>query len=157
VKQAREKKGAAKRREPNKKRIKELTQGAAESRERKDLEVIHKDVMKKTKPAASKSKKKNGGKTMGKKTEKSKDTNEIIPANPVASQGKEKGRKKTKVPEPAQGKRKTPEAGDQHGCNHHGLLEFLPLSKAYREAYVKVGGWLYKIPCKDCEGKERDR
>jgi hypothetical protein len=35
---------------------------------------------------------------MGKKTEKSKDTNEIIPANPVAGQGKEKGRKKTKVP-----------------------------------------------------------
>jgi hypothetical protein len=110
MKMAREKKEAAnKRREQNKKRIKELTQGAAESRERerKELEVIHKDVMKKTKPAASKIKKKKGGRTMGKETEKSKDTNEIIPANPVADQGKEKGRKKTKVPEPAQGKRKS--------------------------------------------------
>jgi hypothetical protein len=56
----RKKKEAAKRRELKKKRIEELTQGAAESRERerKELEVIHKDVMKKTKPAASKSKKK---------------------------------------------------------------------------------------------------
>jgi hypothetical protein len=91
-------------------------------------------VKKKNKPAASKSKKKKGGRTMGKETEKSKDTNEIIPANPVAGQGKEKGRKKTKVPEPAQGKRKAPKAGDQHGCNHHGLLELLPLPKAYLEA-----------------------
>jgi hypothetical protein len=43
------KKEAAERRELKKKRIKELTQGAAESRERerKELEVIHKDVMKK--------------------------------------------------------------------------------------------------------------
>jgi hypothetical protein len=94
---------------------------------------------------------------MGKETEKSMDTNEIILANPVAGQGKEKGRKKTKVPETAQGKRKAPEAGDQHGCNHHGLLELLPLPKASLEAYVKVGGWLYKKPCKDCAGKERDK
>jgi hypothetical protein len=158
VKKAREKKEAAKRRELNKKRIKELTQGAAESREmeRKKLEVIHKDVMKKNKPDASKRKKKKGGKTTGKETEKSKDTNEIIPANPVAGPGKEKGRKETKVPEAAQGKRKAPEAGDQHGCNHHGLLELLPLPKAYLEAYVKEGGWLYKKPCKDCAGKERE-
>ncbi len=60
MRQAREKKEAAKRRELNKKRIKELTQGAAQSRERekKELEVIHKDVMKKAKPTATKSKKK---------------------------------------------------------------------------------------------------
>jgi hypothetical protein len=46
VKKAREKKEAAKRRELNKKRIKVLTQGAAElrERERKELEFIHKDV-----------------------------------------------------------------------------------------------------------------
>jgi hypothetical protein len=28
------------------------------------------------------------------------------------------------------------------------------LPKAYLEAYVKVGGWLYKKPCKDCAEKE---
>ena len=158
MKQAREKKEAAKRRELNKKRIKELTQGAAQSRERekKELEVIHKDVMKKAKPTATKSKKKTDRRAKGKETEKSKDTNEVIPANPVVGQGREKGRKKTKVAEPAQGKRKAPEAGDKHGCNHNGLLELLPLPKAYLEAYVKVGGWLYKKPCKDCAEREGD-
>ncbi len=39
MKQAREKKEAAKRRELNKKRINELTQGAAQSRERKKKEL----------------------------------------------------------------------------------------------------------------------
>jgi hypothetical protein len=80
----------------------------------------------------------------------------VIPANPVVGQGREKGRKKTKVAEPAQGKRKAPEPGDKHGCNHHSLLELLPLPKAYLEAYVKVGGWLYKKPCKDCAEREGD-
>ena len=60
MRQAREKKEDAKRRELNKKRITELTQGAAQSRERekKELEVIHKDVMEKAKPTATKSKRK---------------------------------------------------------------------------------------------------
>jgi hypothetical protein len=36
-------------------------------------------------------------------------------------------------------------------------LELLPLPKAYLEAYVKVGGCLYKKKCKYCAGKERDK
>jgi hypothetical protein len=36
-------------------------------------------------------------------------------------------------------------------------LELLPLPKAYLEAYVKVGGLLYKKPCEDCAGKEREK
>jgi hypothetical protein len=47
-----------------------------------------------------------------------------------------------------------PEAGDSHGCIHHGLLELLALPKVYLTAYVKEGDWLYNKPCKDCETKD---
>jgi hypothetical protein len=92
----------------------------------------------KAKPAASKSKKKKCGKTKERETEKLKGTNEMIPANPVAGHGIEKGRRKTKtkIPEPARGRCKVPEAGDKHGCNHHGVLELLPLPKACLEAFM---------------------
>jgi hypothetical protein len=54
LKNTREKKEAAKRRDLDKKRINELHQGAAQSRakEIRELEVIHKDVMKKVKSTA---------------------------------------------------------------------------------------------------------
>jgi hypothetical protein len=62
---------------------------------------------------------------------------------------------KTTSEQVAQGGRKVPEARDKHGCVHHGLMDLLALPKGYLKTYMKVGGWLYKKPCKDCEKKER--
>jgi hypothetical protein len=93
---------------------------------------------KKAKPTASKNKKKSIVR-LRKQKQKSKSTNnEMIPANQVAGHGIEKGRRKTKtkIPEPARGRCKVPEAGDKHGCNHHGVLELLPLPKACLEAFM---------------------
>jgi hypothetical protein len=33
-------------------------------------------------------------------------------------------------------------------------MDLLALPKGYLKTYVKVGGWLYKKPCKDCAKKE---
>jgi hypothetical protein len=49
-----------------------------------------------------------------------------------------------------QGERKVPEASDNHGCVHHGLLDLLALPKDYLRGYVREGEWLHGKPCKDC-------
>jgi hypothetical protein len=157
------KKEAERMRELSKKRISELTQEAAQVRakEKKDLEGVHKEVMKKGKKAYKGSKAKRTGEKSEKKdrdkgetqTEKIKDRNKKKQTERLA---RVKGKKKTAEVQPARGKRKVPEAGDKHGCSHHGLLELLPLPKAYLELYVRVGGWLHGKPCKDCAEKGID-
>ena len=151
-------------RDLNKKRISELTQEAARLRteEKKQLEVSHKDVMKKGKHLSPRMKAKPSAKTNKKKTNKgpaetrTKELKEIDKKKPTGKVSEEKGQKKSNVKEQGGGKRKIPEAGDKHGCDHHGLLELIPLPKAYLEAYVRVGGWLHENPCKDCAQKEGD-
>jgi hypothetical protein len=62
--------------------------------------------------------------------------------------------KKPKKVGPPQGTRKVPEAGDEYGCIHSGLLALLPLERKYLQICVKVGGWLHETPCFDCEKNE---
>jgi hypothetical protein len=57
------------------------------------------------------------------------------------------------VAEP-KGTRKIPTPCDDNGCIHMGCGELMPLPKVYLKAYVKVGGWLYQKPCRDCKQKE---
>jgi hypothetical protein len=49
-----------------------------------------------------------------------------------------------------QGARVIPEATDGHGCSHKGLLDLKILPSDYLRNYMKVGGWLWNVPCKDC-------
>lgn len=51
----------------------------------------------------------------------------------------------------AQGLRKVPKATDEHGCRHSGVRDLVVLHKNYLAKYVKVGGWLHRMPCKGCE------
>jgi len=64
--------------------------------------------------------------------------------------------KKTGLAKTHQGERKVPVPSDKHGCEHSGLLELLPIDRRYLQTYVRVGGWLYRTPCKDCGAKEED-
>jgi hypothetical protein len=52
-----------------------------------------------------------------------------------------------------QGGRKQNSDGFYHHTNKSTMFH-QTLLNAYLEAYVKVGGWLYKKPCKDCAEKE---
>ena len=49
-----------------------------------------------------------------------------------------------------QGARVIPEATDGHGCDHKGLLDLKILPSDYLRNYMKVGGWLWNVPCRDC-------
>jgi hypothetical protein len=59
---------------------------------------------------------------------------------------KAKRAKPPKKADPEQGQRKVPVPCDTHGCDHHGLLEFLKLERSLRRAFVKKGGWLHENP-----------
>jgi hypothetical protein len=49
-----------------------------------------------------------------------------------------------------QGEQVIPAATDAHGCSHKGLLELKILPSDYLKSYMREGGWLWKVPCKDC-------
>jgi hypothetical protein len=71
-----------------------------------------------------------------KSTEKEAKTNKAVTAN------KRKMR--------PQGERVIPAATDAHGCRHKGLLELKVLPSNYLKKYMREGGWLWKVLCKDC-------
>lgn len=166
---AREKKEATKKEELNKRAQDELTQEAAALRvkEAKRLEGNHKSVMKKvnnsvkneglaggavkTKSAICKKRKESGEPKRRTSTNRSSNAPKKRSPKEATSHGKVALQKKKPKP---QGGRKVPVASDEHGCRHNGLLELKPLPKAYLEAYVKVGGWLYQMPCRDCAKME---
>lgn len=125
------------------------------------MEGNHKSVMKKVNTSV-----KNVGlaggevetnSAMSKKRKESGETKRKPSTNRSNSATKNKSPKEAtkngKVSKP-QGGRKVPVASDEHGCRHNGLLELKPLPKAYLEAYVKVGGWLHQMPCRDCAKME---
>ncbi len=49
-----------------------------------------------------------------------------------------------------QGERINPEATDAYGCKHKGLLECKVLPSDYLSNYMKEGGRLWNVRCKDC-------
>ena len=78
------------------------------------------------------------------------------PKQPSKKKKKEKivKEKPARIEATHQGERRVPKPTDDHGCNHSGLLELLPLERKYLQTYVKEGGWLDKVPCFDCNKKE---
>ena len=76
-----------------------------------------------------------------------------VPLNTSVAKGKgTKKLKKTNKPKP-KGGRKMPVPCDKEGCKHSGLTELREMSTPFLKAYVKKGGWLENMPCKDCAGK----
>ncbi len=50
--------------------------------------------------------------------------------------------------------RTIPEATDKHGCKHKGLLDLKVLPSDYLSNYMKEGGWLWNVQCKDCAKRD---
>ena len=81
------------------------------------------------------------------------------PKQPSKKKKKEKivKEKPARIEATHQGERRVPKPTDDHGCNHSGLLELLPLERKYLQTYVKGGGWLDKVPCFDCNKNEGEK
>jgi glucan-binding YG repeat protein len=156
-----------KRNELQKRTRDELTQEAKEAKKQETdiLEGRLKSTMKRVAKSAKKctsndsqvekTKSKTKSESLTKKEQKTtavKSTDKVVA--PVAK-STTKTTKPKKVGE-LQGQRKVPEPSDQHGCTHSGLMELIALPKAYLETYVKVGGWLYRMPCKDCACRDNE-
>jgi hypothetical protein len=129
------------------KKDEELSEAASEERKKKQKvqEECLKKIMKSKQTVERDAGLNSARKKVGKKREVKK-----VTARPQTGGGK-KDTKNNQM-----GKRKVPEATDDHGCRHYGLLGLKPLPKNYLESYVKKGGWLYKVPCKDCAVKSSE-
>jgi hypothetical protein len=164
IMKARKKKEATKTEALKRSSQEELTQGASESRLRrsKEEESNHKRAMKNVSKdgnivsiVAGKAGKTNATKGKRKKSTQTR-KNPDEKSNKVTNKVSTLTHGGTKQKVKPQGLRKVPEASDKHGCVHHGLLDLIALPKRYLEAYVKVDGWLYQKPCKDCVNKGGD-
>jgi hypothetical protein len=165
LKTIRDKREEMKRKELQKRNRDELTQ-EAKAAKKKETEIMEgrlkstmKRVTKLAKNCASNNSQAEKTQTKSKSlTKKKQKITAIKSTAKVAAPGTKSITKitRTKKVEEQQGQRKVPKPSDQHGCTHSGLMELIALPKAYLETYVKVGGWLYKMPCKDCPCRERN-
>jgi hypothetical protein len=160
---AREKREKEKKQRLDKETEKDLTQQttATQYQHTKELEKSQKravtSLYKAAKDPSSPGPKKQGGKRKEKAPSRksgittNEDNNTDVPPK------KAKRPVKRGVDKPPQGERTVRVASDTHGCGHSGLLDLIRMEKTYLQAFVREGGWLHQIPCKDCAKEEGSR
>jgi hypothetical protein len=160
VRVARKKKEQKKKEELESREVIELSETAhnKKRKEIRDREERQKKVMRQQATQAKRVEaKQNKVKGTTRRQENNKDDQNIeeeLEATPSEKTDADTKVNEKKKNEEKKGKRRVPEAEDEHGCKHSGLLGLIALPKNYLRTYVKEGGWLYKKPCKDCAAKE---
>jgi hypothetical protein len=119
---------------------------AKATEEKKKMQSLLKDTMKKK--LLEKTSEEKAGQQQEQKGKKRKPNNKEKNKEKEAKTNKATtGNKRKTRP---QGEQVIPAATDAHGCSHKGLLELKILPSDYLKSYMREGGWLWKVPCKDC-------
>jgi glucan-binding YG repeat protein len=123
--------------------------------DRKKLQAVLKDTMKKValRKTAGEGTEGQGKEPVkiGKKIERADKKRKARNAD-ESEEREERPRKATRGKRQAtpQGERIIPKATDAYGCKHKGLLDLKVLQSDYLKIYMRKGGWLWNVPCKDC-------